>query len=77
MSVVSQQDLVKKIYFPREILPISFVTSCFVNMLLSFVVVFIVIAVSGLGFNAKALLYLPVIRDFLFKSHDAYCAGVS
>lgn len=61
MSVVSQQDLVKKIYFPREILPISFVTSCFVNMLLSFVVVFIVIAVSGLGFNAKALLYLPII----------------
>lgn len=61
MSVVSQQDLVKKIYFPREVLPISFVTSCFVNMLLSFVVVFFVIAFSGLGFNPIALLYLPII----------------
>ena len=44
MSVVSQQDLVKKIYFPREVLPVSYVTSCFVNMLFSFIVVFFVIA---------------------------------
>ncbi len=57
MSVVNQQDLVKKIYFPREVLPISFVTSCFVNMLLSFIVV----AVSGIGFNPVALLFLPLI----------------
>lgn len=61
MSVVSQQDLVKKIYFPREVLPISFVTSCFVNMLLSFIVVFAVIAVSGIGFNLKAIAFLPMI----------------
>lgn len=61
MAVVSQQDLVKKIYFPREVLPISFVTSCFVNMLLSFVVVFGVLAVSGIGFNLKALVFLPVV----------------
>ena len=61
MSVVNQQDLVKKIYFPREVLPISFVTSCFVNMLLSFIVVFIVVAVSGIGFNPVALLFLPLI----------------
>ena len=34
----AQQDMVKKIYFPREVLPIAFVTSQFVNMLLSFLV---------------------------------------
>lgn len=61
MAVVSQQDLVKKIYFPREVLPISFVTSCFVNMLLSFIVVFLVIAASGIGFNPAALLFLPLV----------------
>lgn len=61
MAVVSQQDLVKKIYFPREVLPISFVTSCFVNMLLSFVVVFLVIAVSGNGFDVRALACLPAV----------------
>ena len=36
----AQKDMVKKIYFPREVLPISYVTSQFVNMLLSFLVIF-------------------------------------
>lgn len=54
-------DLVKKIYFPREVLPISFVTSQFVNMLYTFVVVFAVIIFTKHGFNFYALLYLPVI----------------
>lgn len=57
----SQQDMVKKIYFPREVLPIAFVTSQFVNMLLSFLVVFAVLVVSGKGLNPIALLYLPII----------------
>ena len=61
MSVVSQQDLVKKIYFPREVLPVSYVTSCFVNMLFSFIVVFFVIALSGNGFCLPALMYLPAV----------------
>lgn len=57
----AQKDMVKKIYFPREVLPISFVTSQFVNMLLSLMVVFVVLIVSGKGLNPIAMLYLPVI----------------
>lgn len=57
----SQKEMVKKIYFPREVLPIAFVTSQFVNMLLSFLVIFVVLIVSGKGINLIALLYLPVI----------------
>lgn len=57
----AQQDMVKKIYFPREVLPIAFVTSQFVNMLLSFLVVFVVLLVSGKGLNFIALLCLPVV----------------
>ncbi len=60
-SILSSAEMVKKIYFPREVLPISFVTSCFVNMLLSFVVVFGVLLVSGFGFNPVALLFMPII----------------
>lgn len=56
-----QQDLVKKIYFPREVLPIAFVLSQFVNMLLTFIVIFIVLFISGQGVNPVALLFLPVI----------------
>ncbi len=61
MCIVSQQDLVKKIYFPREVLPIAYVTSCFVNMLFCFVIVFLVLGVSGKGVNPRALLFLPLV----------------
>lgn len=60
-SIVAQKDLVKKIYFPREIIPISYVTSCFVNMLLCFLIIFAVMLVTGAAFNPLALLCLPVI----------------
>lgn len=60
-SIISQKDLVKKIYFPRMVIPISYVTSCFVNMLLCFVVIFGVIIVTGAGINFLAVLTLPVI----------------
>ena len=60
-SVVAQKDLVKKIYFPRMVIPISYVTSCFVNMLLCFIVIFAVIIITGVGVNFVALLALPII----------------
>lgn len=61
MSVVGQQDLIKKIYFPREVLPIAFVTSQFVNMVLSFVMVFLVLIISGYGLAWPAVLVLPIV----------------
>ena len=61
MSIISQQDMVKKIYFPRQVLPIAYVTSCFVNMLFCFIIIFLVLILSGVGINIKALLYLPFI----------------
>jgi ABC-2 type transport system permease protein len=68
-SIVSQKDLVKKIYFPRMVIPISYVTSCFVNMLLCFIVIFAVIIVTGAGMNFAAILTLPVIMivEYIFS----------
>ena len=60
-SILSQQDMVKKIYFPRQVLPISYVTSSFVNMLLCFLVIFGVLIITGYGINIKALFYLPIV----------------
>lgn len=59
--VVSQENLVKKIYFPRIILPISFVTSMFVNMLATFVIIFAVLIISMFGVNMLAAAFLPVV----------------
>lgn len=59
--IFAQGDMVKKIYFPREVLPIAFVTSQFVNMLLTFIVIFAVLILTGWGINLYALLYLPIV----------------
>ena len=56
--VTLSKDMVKKIYFPRDVLPIAFTTASFVNMLLTFLVVFAVLLVTGYGLNPVALLYL-------------------
>ena len=59
--IFAQQDMIKKIYFPREVLPIAFTTSQFVNMLLSFVVIFVVFGVSSRGLHPMALVFLPIV----------------
>ena len=51
----------KKIYFPREVLPISFVTSQFVNMLLSFVVILVVVFFNNIIIEPFAWLCLLLV----------------
>ncbi|WP_444196142.1 ABC transporter permease [Dialister succinatiphilus] len=60
-SILSNQSMVTKIYFPREVLPISVVTGAFVNMLYCFIVVLAVVLVFSDHVNFVAWLYLPVI----------------
>lgn len=59
--ILSNSALVDKIYFPREVLPISYTLSQLVNMLLSFIIVFAVLILSGKGLNPIALLFLPIL----------------
>ena len=54
-------DMINKIYFPREVLPIANVTTNFVNMLFCFVIVFLALFISGHGVNPLSLLFLPII----------------
>lgn len=61
VSIVSQDNLIKKIYFPRQVLPISYILAAFVNMLLTFIVIFAVLLIDGWGINFAVLWYLPVI----------------
>lgn len=60
-SIISSKEMVKKIYFPREVLPISTVTSGFINMLYCFIVIFAVLLIARIGFNIYAILCLPII----------------
>ena len=67
-AVINRQDLVKKMYFPRQILPIAFVTGNFINMLFSFVIVFLALAVSGRGIAFDKLYFLipTMIVEYVF-----------
>ncbi len=66
--VVQQQSLVNKIYFPREVVPIAYVTSSFVNMLYCEIVVLAVCIFSGVQFSAAGLLCLPLVMlvEYIF-----------
>ncbi len=58
--IMQNSGLVQKIYFPRVVLPIITVTSNFINMLLTFIIVFAALLITGVGITFTALL-LPLI----------------
>ncbi|MDO4283026.1 MAG: ABC transporter permease [Clostridia bacterium] len=58
--VSNNASILKKVYFPREILPIATVISNLFNYLCSAVIIFIALLVSGVGISWTAL-FLPVI----------------
>ncbi len=58
--IVNNANIVKKVYFPRIILPISIVTSGLVNFIISCVLILGALLISGVGFSVY-ILYLPLI----------------
>lgn len=59
-SIVGNAGLVKKVYFPREVLPIATVLSTLVNFLLSLLVLFAVLLIMRAQFSPWLWL-LPVV----------------
>lgn len=59
-TVLGNGGIIKKVYFPREILPISVVTSGIVNYLISCLVMFIFLICSGIGFS-KYIVFFPIV----------------
>ena len=66
--VVQQVSLVNKIYFPREVVPVAYVTGAFVNMLYCEIVVFAVCIFSGVQCSILGLLCLPLVMviEYIF-----------
>lgn len=58
--IVNNSNIVKKVYFPRAILPISIITAGLVNFVIALVLVLIGLLISGIGFSIY-ILYLPLI----------------
>lgn len=58
--IISNGGILKKVYFPREILPISIVISGAINFLISCIIIFIALLISGIGIT-QYVLFLPLI----------------
>ncbi len=59
-TVIGNGGIIKKVYFPREILPVSVVTSGLINYLITLVILAFFLIFSGIGFNIY-ILWLPLI----------------
>lgn len=59
-SVISNGNILKKVYFPREIIPISVVASSVVNFLITCIIMVLFLLGSGVGITIHALLF-PLI----------------
>jgi ABC-type polysaccharide/polyol phosphate export permease len=60
LSITSNSSIIKKVFFPRVLLPMAALLSNLVNFLLAFVVLLFFLFTSGLGLTVHAL-WLPVL----------------
>lgn len=59
-SVVANGGIIKKVYFPREILPLSVATSNLLNFFITSFLVLIALLISGIGIKSS-ILVLPFV----------------
>ena len=71
-SIVVNRALITKVYMPKMIYPLAKVLSSAVNLLISFIPMFIVMLVTGVPFH-KSLLLLPLVVVFLV----CFCLGMT
>ena len=59
--MVDNGNIIKKVYFPREILPISLVTSEGVNFLISTIIILGFVIFGGIGLSFNILWYFVIV----------------
>ncbi len=59
-TMIENSNIIKKVYFPREILPISVVTSEAVNFLISTIIIILFVIGYGVGIS-KYIVFYPLI----------------
>lgn len=67
-SILMNAGIIKKIYFPREILPLSVNVSGMINFFISCLIIFLFLIFTGIGFSWY-ILFLPliVLAQFLLQ----------
>lgn len=65
-TMIENGNIIKKVYFPREIIPISVVTAETINFLISTIIILGFVIIGGIGITKYLLLYpIILIAQFL------------
>jgi ABC-2 type transport system permease protein len=67
-SIVDRGDLLRKVYFPRIVVPISTSISALITLVLNFVVVLAFIVAAGIPLRPSGLLLVPLLLEFYVLS---------
>ena len=59
-AIIENGNIIKKVYFPREIIPISVVTAETINFLISTIIIICFVIIGGIGIS-KYILFYPII----------------
>ena len=75
-TILANGGILKKVYFPREILPISINVSGLINFLISCLIILIFLLFSGIGFSFYILMLpLIVIVQFILLQGIIFITG--
>jgi ABC-type polysaccharide/polyol phosphate export permease len=75
-SLISNMQLITKIYFPREVLPLSAINACFVDFIISCLLVagaFVFYAIQGSVHITAWVLLVPVVMIFQIMLTAGLC----
>lgn len=61
LSITSNEALIKKVYFPREVLPLASILSNLVNFSIALIVLVAFLYATGLGLTVHALWVIPLL----------------
>ena len=76
-TMIENGNIIKKVYFPREILPISIVTSEAVNFLISTIIIILFVVFGGLGISKYIILYpIVLIAQYLLLIAISFIVSV-
>ncbi len=77
-SFVENGNILKKVYFPREIIPISVVTSEAINFLISTIIIIGFVVFGGIGITKYVILYpfVLIIQYFVVLAISLVLASV-
>ncbi len=59
-TMIENGNIIKKVYFPREILPLSVVTSEAINFIISTIIILVFVLAYGMGLS-KYIIFYPLI----------------